>query len=117
MHENWLTELFNEYLAGPANAALSLFNQPAADPKHPWESWLVMELLVVAILVVVVAILRPSLSADKPGKLQHIFESLYGFLYQQSVDVGLHHPEKYINWLGTIFIAVLTMNLIGIIPV
>src|SRR5215471_6249975 len=116
MHENWLTELFNEYLAGPANAALGWFNQSAADPKHPWESWLVMELLVVAILVVLVAILRPSLSADKPGKLQHIFETLYGFLRNQASDVGVEHPDKYINWFGTIFITILTMNLIGIIP-
>src|SRR5215831_8811469 len=117
MHENWLTALFNQYLAGFANTVLGWFNLRAENSEHPWQTWLVMELLVVAILVVLVAFLRPSLSADKPGKLQHIFESLYGFLYQQSVDVGLHHPEKYINWLGTIFIAVLTMNLIGIIPV
>jgi F-type H+-transporting ATPase subunit a len=75
-----------------------------------------MELLVAAILVVLAAIVRSSLSADKPGKLQHIFEGLYGFLRNQAIDVGLEHPDKYMNWLGTIFIAILTMNLIGIIP-
>lgn len=116
MHENWLTAIFNEYLGGLANTVLGWFNVHAENPKHPWETWLVMELLVVAILVVLVAVLRPSLSADKPGKLQHLFESLYGFLRGQAIDVGLEHPDKYINWLGTIFIAILMMNLIGIIP-
>ena len=117
MHENWLTALFNQYLAGVANTVLGWFNLRAENPKHPWESWLVMELVVAAILVVLVAVVRSSLSADKPGKLQHLFETLYGFLRNQAIDVGLEHPDKYINWLGTIFICILTMNLIGIIPI
>ena len=116
MHENWLTAIFNEYLAGLANTVLGWFNMRAENPQHPWENWLVMELLVAAILVVLAAVVRSSLSADKPGKLQHIFESLYDFLRNQAIDVGLEHPDKYINWLGTIFLTILTMNLIGIIP-
>ena len=63
MNENWLTAIFNEHLAGLANAVLGWFNIQAADPKHPWETWLVMELLVVAILIVLVTMLRPRLSA------------------------------------------------------
>jgi F-type H+-transporting ATPase subunit a len=117
MHENWLTAIFNEYLAGFANTVLGWFNLRAEDASHPWETWLVMELLVAAVLVVVAAAVRSNLSADKPGKLQHVFESLYGFLRNQAIDVGLEHPDKYINWLGTLFITILTMNLIGIIPV
>ena len=117
MHENWLTALVNQYLAGVANTVLGWFNLRAENPEHPWESWLVMELVVAAILVVLVAVVRSSLSADKPGKLQHLFETLYGFLRNQAIDVGLEHPDKYINWLGTIFICILTMNLIGIIPI
>src|ERR1051326_3932453 len=116
MDENWLTAIFNNYLAGFANAVLGMFNIHAKDPAHPWETWLVMELLVAAILVVLVAMLRPSLSPDKPGKLQHIFESLYDFLKNQAHDVGVHHPEKYVGWFGTLFIFIAAMNLIGIIP-
>jgi F-type H+-transporting ATPase subunit a len=115
MDENWLTAIFNTYLSAPANAILGLFDIQARDPAHPWETWLVMELLVAAILVVLVAML-PRLSADNPGKLQHVFESLFGFLKTQASDVGIHHPEKYVNWFGTLFIFILAMNLIGIIP-
>ena len=31
-HELWLTALFNDYLAGVANAILGLFNVHAAEP-------------------------------------------------------------------------------------
>jgi F-type H+-transporting ATPase subunit a len=66
--------------------------------------------------VVTVAILRSQLSVDKPGKLQHIFELLNEFFTTTVNEVGIHHGEKYIPYIGTIFIFILSMNLIGIIP-
>jgi F-type H+-transporting ATPase subunit a len=116
MDNNWLTAIFNQYLGGLANTVLGLFNIQAKDPAHPWETWLVMEILVAAVIMVLAAILRPALSPDKPGKLQHIFESLYQFLNTQAADIGVHHPEKYSSWFGTLFIFISAMNLIGIIP-
>jgi F-type H+-transporting ATPase subunit a len=116
MDENWLTAIFNKYLAGIANAILGLVNLKANDPAHPWETWLVMELLVVAILIVLVAAVRPHFSADRPGKLQHLFETIYDFLKTQASEVGIEHPEKYVNFFGSLFIFILAMNLIGIIP-
>ncbi len=47
-HELWLTALFNDYLAGIANAILGVFNIHAENQARPWENWIVMELLVVA---------------------------------------------------------------------
>ena len=71
MDENWLTAIFNKYLAGVANAILGLVNLKANDPAHPWETWLVMELLVFVILILLVAAVRPHFSADRPGRLCH----------------------------------------------
>jgi len=116
-HELWLTALFNDYLAGVANAILGIFSIHAENQARPWENWIVMELLVVAILMVLAAFVRASLSADKPGKLQHIFELLYGFLKTQASEVGIHHPEKYSAFFGTLFVFIAAMNLIGIIPI
>ncbi len=96
---------------------LGLFNMTAQDPAHPWETWLVMELLVVAILVVAVAIVRSRLSVDRPGKLQHIFEGLYEFLvYAGFRRRGFIIPRNTSIFLATLFIFILAMNLIGIIP-
>ena len=115
-HELWLTALFNNFLAGPANAILSLANVKAEDPAHPWSNWMVMELLAVAILMIVLAVLKSRLSVDQPGKLQHVFEAIYAFLKTQAEEIGIHHPEKYVGFFATLFIFILAMNLLGIIP-
>ena len=52
----------------------------AADPAHPWENWITMEILVVAIILVLFAVLRSRLSVETPGKLQLTFEAIYKFV-------------------------------------
>jgi F-type H+-transporting ATPase subunit a len=111
-----LTRLFNDYLAGPANAVLGIFHLTPENSARPWENWLVMELLVVVLLMLAAALVRSSLSVDKPGTLQHIFELLYEFFKDTIDQVGIHHGEKYLPYIGTIFIFILSMNLIGAIP-
>ena len=114
--ELWLTALFNDYLAGLGRALLGLVGLTSEHPERPWENWIVMELLVVALLMATAAAVRSSLSADKPGKLQHIFEGVYAFIKFTAEESGLHHPGRYVPYLGTLFIFILSMNLIGIIP-
>jgi F-type H+-transporting ATPase subunit a len=114
-HEMGLTALFNQYFAGPGNALRHLIGL-SGPTERPWDNSVVMEILVVALLVVTVAILRSQLSVDKPGKLQHIFEMLHEFFTTTVDEVGIHHGEKYIPYIGTLFVFILSMNLIGIVP-
>ena len=114
-HEIWLTALLNRYLAGPADAVLNAV-KVAHDEAHPWSNWLTMELLVVAIIVVVFALLRSRLSVDRPGKVQHIFEIIYEFVRGQAHDSIEHGGVKYVPFFGSLFIFILFMNLIGNIP-
>jgi len=111
-----LTQWFNDHLAGVANSILNAVNVKAEDPAHPWPDWLVMEILVVALLMLLFAILRPRLSVDKPGRLQHIFEVLWGFFKTTAEESGIEHSEKYVPYFATIFIFILSMNLIGLVP-
>jgi len=115
MHEIWPTALLNRYLAGPADAILNAVKAPH-DEAHPWSNWLAMELLVVAIIVIAFALLRSRLSVDRPGKLQHTFEMIYGFVQGQARDSIEHGSAKHVPFFGTLFIFILFMNLIGIIP-
>src|SRR5579871_123421 len=112
----FLTKWFNEHLAGVANSILGLFNQKAEDPMHPWADWLVMEILVVVLLMLLFMILRPRLSVDKPGRLQHIFEVLWGFFKNTAEESGLEHADKFVPYFATVFIFILAMNLIGLVP-
>jgi F-type H+-transporting ATPase subunit a len=113
-HELIVTRLFNDFLAAPANAALNLVGMPT-DPR-PWENWLAVEIFVAVLIMAFALILRATLSPDKPGGLQHFFESIYEFLKKSAADAGVEKPHKYMAYFATIFIFIATMNLIGIIP-
>jgi len=118
MHEAelWVTKLFNDYLAGVANSVLGVVGLHAENPARPWANFVTMQILVALFVIVVFAILRPRLSADKPGKLQHTFEVVYNFLNEQTEEQVGHHGRSYLAFFGTIFFFVLFCNLIGIIP-
>ena len=61
-------------------------------------------------------ILRRLLAFFINFKLQHIFELLYEFFETTVHEVGIHHGQKYLPYIGTVFIFILSMNLIGAIP-
>jgi len=115
-HEIWLTALFNKYLAGPGNTMLSWVGMKAQNPAHPWADYVTMEILVAAIIVVVFALLRPRLSMDRPGKLQHVFELIFGFVSDQTDDVVGHNGRPFMAYFGVLFIFILFANLVGLIP-
>ena len=115
-HEIWLTRLFNDHLAGLGDWLLTLFRVHAENPARPWTNFITMQILVAAIIVVLFAMLRPRLSMDRPGKLQHLFEVIYTFLYSETKDNIGHEGPRFLPFLGTLFIFILFCNLIGIIP-
>jgi F-type H+-transporting ATPase subunit a len=115
-HEALLTALFNKYLAGFGNAALSLVGMHAENPAKPWANFVTMQILTALILMVAFAILRPRLSMDRPGKMQHFFEIIYNFLHGQSEEIVGHHGPKYIHLFGTLFLFILLANLLGVVP-
>ena len=115
-HEIWLTRLFNDNLAGLGNSVLSLVRAHAENPARPWTNFITMQILVAAIIVVLFAVLRPRLSMDRPGKLQHMFEVIYTFLRGEAHDNIGHDGPRFLPFIGTLFIFILFSNLIGIIP-
>jgi len=116
MHETelWVTKLFNEYLASVGNALTGIVGM--APVAKPWANFVTMQIVVAAIIIVLFALLRPRLSSDHPGKLQHTFELIYDFLREQSDEQVGHDGHKYVAYFGTIFIFILFSNLIGVIP-
>ena len=114
--ELWFTKLFNDFLPGVGNAILGIVGVHAENPARPWANFVTMQLLVVAILMVLFAVLRGRLSADKPGRLQHTFELVYDFLHRESEDQIPHQGPHYLAFFGTIFLFVLFGNLIGVVP-
>src|ERR1039457_4719377 len=85
--EIWITRLTNDHFAGFANSILGLVG--IHSQPRPWADSMVMQLLVALILVVVFAILRMRLSADRPGKLQQTFALVYEFVQGQARVLSL----------------------------
>jgi len=112
--ELWITKLFNDHLAGLGNSFLGIVGAHP-DPR-PWANFVVMQFVVVLLLMVVVALVRFRLSADRPGNLQQAFELLYEFVHGQAEDQIGHNGLRYLGYFGTIFLFVLTANLIGLVP-
>jgi F-type H+-transporting ATPase subunit a len=114
--EAWLTRLFNAHLAGLGNSLLALFHQKAPNPAEPWADFMVMQLLVALILIVMFAILRSSLSVDKPGTMQQLFELIHNFVSGESESQVGHDSRRHVVLFETLFVFLLLANLIGIVP-
>ena len=112
--EIWLAKVFNDNLPGLGNSILKILHLPTE--ARPWANFMVMELLVMVLIVVLFAILRPRLSVDRPGKLQHSFEVINEFLHSETDDAVGHGGSKYLPFFGTLFLFILICNLIGLIP-
>jgi len=112
--ELFVTQLLNNNLAGLGNSLTGLVGM--ASQERPWANYVAMQLLVAVIVVVLFAILRPRLSVERPGKLQHVFEVVYEFVTGQADEQVGHDGRHYVNYFGTVFLFVLFCNLIGLIP-
>ena len=116
-HETFFTRLLNQYLAAPANLVLSAVGKTAEDASKPWADWMATQLLVVALLMILAAMLRPRLSVANPGTFQHVMESVVGFLRETVREVVGHGYQKHVAFIATLFIFVLGMNLIDVVPI
>lgn len=112
----WFTAFLNHYLAGPVTNLLRTVHVEPKFPQAPITNAVAMEVLVFGFLLLSFVILRFSLSADRPGGLQHTFEGLHNFTQGQSEDVIGPHSERFIPFLVTLGLFILISNLLGLIP-
>ena len=112
----WFTEILNKAF-GPAVTVLMMkLGLHLKHPQAPIPNSVAMEILVVLFLIVVFLIVRMRLSVDRPGALQHSFESVVGFIEQQSHEIIGPHSEVHTPFLVALALFILFCNLIGVIP-
>jgi F-type H+-transporting ATPase subunit a len=112
----WFTEILNRLFAAPVTAFLRALHIEPRHAQAPIPNSLAMELLVVFFLIAIFLLLRSRLSVDSPNGLQHAFESIEGFVLDQSREIIGHHSEPYTSFFAILFIFILISNLIGLIP-
>jgi F-type H+-transporting ATPase subunit a len=83
---------------------------------RPIPDYLVMTVVVVLFLVVLAAIVRSQLRVENPGRLQIVMEDIVGFVVGLlKENIGPTGP-KYLALIGTLFLFILTANLLGKVP-
>jgi F-type H+-transporting ATPase subunit a len=76
-------------------------------------TWLIMLLLIVGAKLIT----RNLASGDlKISRWQSLLEVIVTVLKQQIAEVGLKQPEKYLGFLGTLFLFIASANLLTIFP-
>jgi F-type H+-transporting ATPase subunit a len=110
------TAFLNHYFAGVANAVLSLLHVHPAYPQRPIDNIFAMEFLVFLILLAFFAIVRATLSVDKPGPAQHIAEMLHSVVSDQAESIVGHGYEQFVPYVTVVFIFILLCNVIGLVP-
>jgi F-type H+-transporting ATPase subunit a len=116
-----ITHLLNQVLGSTVAGALhALGFQVSPDEAIP-ES-LVMALVTFVLGVVLVLLLKPRISVERPGALQQVCEALltnptkFGIRDLLDENSG-HDARKYLPMVGTISIFILIANLLGLVPV
>jgi F-type H+-transporting ATPase subunit a len=112
----WFTQLLNHLFGAPVTALLRVFHIEPHHPLAPISDSFSMEVLVFLFLIVVFLMVRSRLSVDRPGALQHMFESTEGFIQDQSNEIIGHHSESYTPFLTALGLFILFCNLLGVIP-
>ena len=74
--------------------------------------WMAIAVLAITALLV----LGTSKRAVVPSRSQSIAELLYGFIYKMVEDVTGHEGVKYFPYVMTLFLFILTSNLLGLLP-
>jgi len=116
MEQLAFTEFLN-HLLGPAVLALLLkLGIHPKYPTHPIPNSVAMEVLVILFLTVVFVAVRLQLSVEKPGALQHTFEGLNGFISNMAHEVIGHNSDRFVPYLVTLGIFILTCNMLSLIP-
>jgi len=110
------TSLLNRLFGPQVLALLHWFGIHPKHPSTPISDSFAMELLVFLLLLLFFIAVRMKLSVERPSGLQHTMEGIHGFVANMADEVVGHHGDKYVPYLVTLGMFILSCNLIGLVP-
>jgi len=116
MEQLVFTALLNRLFGAPVLALLLKLHIHPKYPATPITNAVAMEILVVLLLTIFFIVVRTRLSVERPGGLQHSVEVIHGFIGDMADEVIGHHSKKYVPYLVTLGMFILSCNLIGLVP-
>jgi len=116
MEQLAFTQFLNRVFGGIVLSLLHALHIPPKHPAAPIPNPAAMEVLVVLLLTAFFIAVRSRLSVDNPGALQHVMEGIEGFVGGLGKEIIGHHYERYVPYLVTLGLFILSCNLMGLIP-
>jgi F-type H+-transporting ATPase subunit a len=116
MEQLAFTAFLNRVFGVPVLVLLQAIGVHPKHPATPISNSFAMEVLVALILITFFLLVRMRLSVDNPGGLQHTMEAIEGFVGGLGSEIIGHGYERYVPYLVTLGLFILTCNLIGLIP-
>jgi F-type H+-transporting ATPase subunit a len=121
LHEHWFAAFLNHWFGPTISHLLALAGIHVQDPAHPIHMHVAMTIVVLIVGMVLVLLLKPRISVDRPGAAQQIAEMLItnpmGFgIRDILVDSAGHDAAIFVPLVGSIGIFVLLSNLLSVIP-
>jgi F-type H+-transporting ATPase subunit a len=116
MEQLTFTALLNRLFGPQVLALLHFLHIQPKHPATPISNPFAMELLVAVLLTIFFIAVRVRLSVERPGELQHIMELIHGFISDMTEEVIGHHGQKYVPYLVTLGVFILSCNLVGLVP-
>jgi F-type H+-transporting ATPase subunit a len=110
------TRILNANFAAPVDALLRAVHVQPAMPKAPISNAFAMELLVFFILLAYFIAVRATLSIERPNPVQHLAETVHGFVSDQSESIIGHGFERFLSFLTVLGMFILLCNLLGLVP-
>ncbi len=111
-----LNRFLNQLFARPIEVLLLRLGVHPAIPNAPITNAFTIELVVFLLLLLFFVLVRASLKVEKPGGLQLVAESVYGFVEGQGESILGHGGERHMPIAATIFLFVITCNMFGLLP-
>jgi F-type H+-transporting ATPase subunit a len=115
-HPLWIVGAVNALLGPLVRAMLAAIGRPVPAGQNAIPDYLVMGLLIITAWTVVSLIVRSRLSVENPGKLQIVFEDGVGLIKSLLHDYIGHKGQRYLPLIFTMFVFILTGNLMGLVP-
>lgn len=114
-HELWIVQAVNAALGPAVRAALRAIGR-AAPSGDVIPNYLVMCGLIVIAWTIVCLVARRSFSVEQPGRLQILLEDALSLVHSMLRDYIGHKGPRYLAIVTTMFVFILTANLMGLIP-
>ncbi len=101
---------------------LTVIAKAGEEQRAPWAPFVekfenVIFSMLVALALCIVAFIASRNRQMIPGRFQNVVEAVVEPVYNQIVDIlGPKYGPRYVPFLGTLFLYILSMNLVGIVP-